>query len=195
VSSAFFVRANGNREDHRGIVPDIEVRRTVEDIRRGSDPVLERAKRWILGQDALGSLSDGIYYVVREDSAERETRSGGNDFPVLPYTARYSDSGPEEPARYITLDPSSFIPMILEGAPDMQKDSGGKTLLGVTLKERYARPLEEFTRKHLGGKVAILLGGEIITIHKVRSVISGGRIQITRCDDNACEVLRSKLEK
>jgi hypothetical protein len=30
-------------------------------------------------------------------------------------------------------------------------------------------------------------------MHKVRSVIDGGRMQITRCRDNACELIRSKL--
>jgi C-terminal processing protease CtpA/Prc len=48
VSSAFFVRANGNREDRRGIVPAIEVRQTEEDTRGGKDTVLERARRWVL---------------------------------------------------------------------------------------------------------------------------------------------------
>jgi hypothetical protein len=48
VSSAFFVRANGDTSDRRGIMPDIEVRQTDEDARSGKDTVLERARKWIL---------------------------------------------------------------------------------------------------------------------------------------------------
>ena len=47
VSSAFFVRANGNRTDRRGIMPDIEVCTTESDIRAKKDTVLERAIEWI----------------------------------------------------------------------------------------------------------------------------------------------------
>lgn len=54
VSSAFFVRANGNTEDRRGVMPDIEVRQTEEDTRLGKDTVLERARRWILNSIQLG---------------------------------------------------------------------------------------------------------------------------------------------
>lgn len=48
VSSAFFVRANGNREDRGGIIPQIEVRQTEENTRTGKSTALERARRWVL---------------------------------------------------------------------------------------------------------------------------------------------------
>jgi hypothetical protein len=38
------VRANGDLADFSPVKPDIIVRTTVADIRRGFDPVLERAK-------------------------------------------------------------------------------------------------------------------------------------------------------
>ncbi|MBD3161857.1 MAG: hypothetical protein GF346_06235 [Candidatus Eisenbacteria bacterium] len=41
--------------------------------------------------------------------------------------------------------------------------------------------------------IAILIGGEIITIHDVRTVIRGRRVQITYCDDDAWSVLLRKL--
>jgi preprotein translocase subunit SecD len=68
-------------------------------------------------------------------------------------------------------------------------------ILRVKLKKKYAQRLEDFSRRHLGGTVAIVLDGEIVTLHKVRSVVSGGQVQITRCSDNACEVLKAKLTK
>lgn len=50
-------------------------------------------------------------------------------------------------------------------------------------------------RAHLWGKIAMVVDGEIVTRHKIRSVITGGKLQITRCVDNACEVIRAKLVK
>jgi hypothetical protein len=45
VSSAFFVRPSGDSTDFRGVVPDIEVRRTAADVVAQTDPVMERARR------------------------------------------------------------------------------------------------------------------------------------------------------
>jgi C-terminal processing protease CtpA/Prc len=44
VSSAQFVRANGDTTDRRGVVPDIEIKRTPDGIRAGRDPVIDRAR-------------------------------------------------------------------------------------------------------------------------------------------------------
>jgi preprotein translocase subunit SecD len=77
----------------------------------------------------------------------------------------------------------------------MKKDGGWKTILSVTLKKKYVKMLEDFTRAHHGKKAAVLLDGEIIMIHKVRRLISEGKLQVTRCTDNAFEVLSVKLTK
>jgi C-terminal processing protease CtpA/Prc len=44
VSSAQFVRANGDTTDQRGVMPDIEIKRSADDIRAGRDPVIDRAR-------------------------------------------------------------------------------------------------------------------------------------------------------
>ncbi len=137
--------------------------------------------------------SNGIYAVLREAATPEEAQGGDARCWVLPYDGKYTDSGPVTPLTYVALDQSSFVPLVLEGAPETKKDEGGKTILSVTLKKEHAKTLEDFTQAHLGGKIAIVLDGEIVTLHKVRSAVSGGKLQITRCTDNACEVLRAKL--
>jgi hypothetical protein len=47
VSSARWVRANGDAKDRHGVLPDILVETTAEDRARGVDAVLERAIEWI----------------------------------------------------------------------------------------------------------------------------------------------------
>jgi len=44
VATSRTVRANGNAADFDGVIPDIVVRTTAEDVRAGRDPVIERAK-------------------------------------------------------------------------------------------------------------------------------------------------------
>lgn len=44
ISSAEFVRSNGDTTDRRGVLPDVEITRSMDDIRAGRDPVLERAR-------------------------------------------------------------------------------------------------------------------------------------------------------
>lgn len=44
VSSEYFIRANGDASDARGVVPDIVVTRSREDMRTSRDVVLERAR-------------------------------------------------------------------------------------------------------------------------------------------------------
>ncbi|MDP4174560.1 MAG: S41 family peptidase [Bacteroidota bacterium] len=48
ISSAYFVRANGNEKNGHGVLPDIKVRQSAEDMARNYDTVLEAAKKWIL---------------------------------------------------------------------------------------------------------------------------------------------------
>ena len=53
VASAKYVRANGDTTSCVGVVPDINVRQSGNDIGKPYDPVLERAKQWILNQAEL----------------------------------------------------------------------------------------------------------------------------------------------
>ena len=47
VSTKRYVRANGDATWRRGILPDIEVRQTPQDARRGIDTVLDAARAWV----------------------------------------------------------------------------------------------------------------------------------------------------
>jgi hypothetical protein len=140
-------------------------------------------------------IPNGLYAVLGEGSSRAEVRTDSIPNIVLLYDGKYVDSSQTASPSYVALDTASFVPLILEGSPTADKGGNGRTLLGVTLSRKYIKTLEGFTKAHLGGSVAIVLDGEIITMHKIRSVISGGKIQITRCYDNACEILLSKLTK
>ncbi len=99
----------------------------------------------------------------------------------------------DEPGQKISLARSSRVPLVLAAAPVRETDARGRALLGVTLAPAQVGALESFTRAHLGGRAAFVLDGRAITVHKIRAVITGGRMQITRCGDDRCELLYSRL--
>ncbi len=144
---------------------------------------------------ATRPLENGVYAVLREGLTRAAAEAGKAQHAVLVYDQKYSDADKEEPPRYVSLDTSFFVPLILAGPPDAHKDDRGRTLLNVTLAPEHVKTLEEFTRAHLEGRVAIVIGGDIVTMHKVRSVIRDGKAQITRCGDDACKTLLLKLAK
>ncbi len=36
-------------------------------------------------------------------------------------------------------------------------------------------------------QATLVVDGEALTVHKIRAAITGGKMEITRCGDNACE--------
>jgi hypothetical protein len=133
-------------------------------------------------------------YLVLQEPTPKEARVSGHSQIILTYDRRkYSDAHTNEPPTYVAIDPNDYIPLIIEGTPEMRKDGEGKSILSVSLTRANAVRAESFTRAHLGGRIAMVVDGEIITLHKIRSVIVGGKLQITRCQDDACEVIKAKL--
>jgi hypothetical protein len=142
---------------------------------------------------ASAPLPNGLYTVVRD--ALDSSATSDDRLRVVPFDPPPSDDADAGRARvWVVLDRQSYVPLILEAPPATENDVHGRPLLTVALAPQYVHALEELTRANLnGGRVAVVLDGVPITIHKVRSVISGGKMQITRCTDRACDVIRSKL--
>jgi len=141
-------------------------------------------------------LENGAYAILREAPTAQEAGGAGIAPIVLAYDRRkYSAAPPDEPLSYVAIDPRDYVPLIIEGTPQMKTDGQGKSVLTVSLTRKNAKRAEAFTRAHLNGRIAMVVDGEIVTLHKIRSVITDGKVQITRCADNACEVIRSKLVK
>ena len=142
-----------------------------------------------------GKLANGVYAILNQGATAEQARAAGRPHRVLIYDRKYSDADRDQPPKYLALDVSSFVPLILGAPPDTRKDDRGWTLLSVTLAQQHVKTLEDFTRAHQGGEIATVIDGEVITIHKVRGVIRDGKAQITRCTDDACRTLYLKLTK
>ena len=53
--------------------------------------------------------------------------------------------------------------------------------------------LERLTSDRLVGQVTVVVGGEVVTTHKLRSVIKGGDVQITLCAAGSADLLLGQL--
>jgi len=137
-------------------------------------------------------LGNGAYAVLREAATPQEARV--RDAAVIVYDRRtYSGAPADEPLVYVAIDPGDYVPLVIEGSPVMRTNGQGKDILRVSLSRKYVQRTEDFTRAHLGGRIAMVVDGQIVTLHKVRSVITDGHLQITRCTDKACKEIRAKL--
>ena len=136
---------------------------------------------------------NGVYAVLREANCQTDAASNRAKQMVLIYDRKNASRDADPSPQYVAIDPDDYVPLIIDGAAKIGSDSDGKSMLSVTLARENVAKLEAFTRSHLGGKVANVIGGQIVTLHKVRAVIPDGQLQITRCEDDACRMIWSEL--
>jgi len=146
------------------------------------------------GQSEPAPVPDGFYAVVRREAGTQTPVPTGENELRLRYHAAFCDAG--DPAEdTVVVRPQPFVPLLLKEAPTRTADPTQRTRfwVGVSLTEAAARQFESFTARHLGQSVAIVVGGEVITVHTIRQVIKDGRVQISRCGDEGCQVLFREL--
>jgi preprotein translocase subunit SecD len=136
---------------------------------------------------------NGFYIVIGERFPETRDDPPEKEHAVVVYDHAFLNGKTEQPDRYMVIDKKEFIPLRLDGVPERSKDHKGHTILGLKLDPEHSKTLELFTQKNIGGTVAIVIGGKVITMHKIRTAIKDGKIQITRCTDNACEYIYTSL--
>lgn len=130
---------------------------------------------------------DGLYHVV-ETFAKRPSELDN----TVQYDYRMVDSSAQE-ARYIRIDLDNYIPLQLAQPPERVIQEDGRSNLHLTLTRKAKCRMRKLTGRWVGARVCLVIGGEAVTMHKVREKITGGQIQVTRCTDDACEQLFYEL--
>lgn len=141
------------------------------------------------------SLVDGLYLIQREANSEKDLGSIKDAEKIL--VNDYEFIAPEERGEtsYIVVSKNSYVPIILAGEPVKSNDQTGKPKLEISLAQDQVLPLEKFTTENVMKSVAIVIGGKVVTMHKIRVPIVGGKMQITRCTDHGCEALYTQLQR
>lgn len=135
-------------------------------------------------------LENGIYLVLNDYKGEIPDTENA----VIEYSHDFLDENEQGQPVYIEIDTSDFVKLDLADEPDGIEQEDKRINLMLTLNNFAAEQLADFTEKNLNKRVAIVIGGKAVTMHKVRTRIEGGKLQITRCTDNACKYLLIELQ-
>jgi preprotein translocase subunit SecD len=151
---------------------------------RAADKVPESSKK----------LPDGVYAVLREGRNEKEVLPLKDAEVLVVHDHRHLKNDDKEPRRFLVVHSAPDVDLDLVGEPQAVKE--GKEVVRILLKlqPRAATALERLTSDRLGGQITIVLGGEVVTMHKIREVIKGGEVQITNCAAGAANSLLEQLQ-
>ncbi len=135
-------------------------------------------------------LPDGIYLVLDQyDTAPAGVAVG----QIISYSHDFLDD-PEGEAFYLLVNPAEFVPLTLSEAPVGVPQKDKRIHLLLTLESASAKQLADFTTRHVNQRVATVIDGQAVTLHVIRMPITEGKLQVTRCTDNACEKLLVALK-
>jgi uncharacterized lipoprotein NlpE involved in copper resistance len=135
-------------------------------------------------------IKDGFYQVMKlvEDAAK--VPAMGSHEVLIPFDTLFN---PGDFTKVI-IDTGDYVPLELGVAPVTEQQTENKKLLSVSFTAPAAAKIKSFTAKRLMKEVVIVLDGKAITMHKIRDTITGDKMEITRCGDNACEYLYAKMK-
>ncbi len=136
----------------------------------------------------------GLYLILADADSPGDLPELSAEQQVLPYDYKFLRDDERRPPRYLLLPRRANVPFLLAKRPEAVVGERGFTELLIQLTEEAAAEMERFTGENIGRSAAFLIDGEVITAHKIRAVIKDGRLQLSRCNDNACEYILARLE-
>lgn len=151
------------------------------------------ASNVLLGQaNSEKNIPNGMYLILEEYS---ELPESPPDNFVVSYSRDFLDSNTTGQPLYLEIDTTEFVRFDLSEEPKGIEQPDQRINLMLTLSNSASDQLADFTEKHVNERVAIVIGNKAVTKHKVRTRIEGGKLQITRCTDNACKHLLMELRE
>ncbi len=132
---------------------------------------------------------DGMYLILKSGDSSLTANNG----VLINFSHHFLGDNTEGQPTRLEIDTNEFVPLYLQQRPDSIMQSDGRMNLLLTMTPDAGKRLEEFTGAHIMDYVALVIGGEAVSMHKIKARIEGGKLQITRCTDNACEYLFYEL--
>jgi len=140
------------------------------------------------------TVPDGVYAVLRDSLNETDLLPLKDGEALVADRHRYVKADDQEPPRFLVVRAAPDVDLDLADAPKAVEEGGEVVRVLLKLQPKAATALERLTRDQRGKQVAIVLGGEVVTVHKVRDVIKGGDAQITSCAPGAAKYLLEQLQ-
>jgi preprotein translocase subunit SecD len=143
--------------------------------------------------DSSRKLPNGVYAVLRSSLKEKDVRPLKDGERLLIHRHRYLKTKDKVPPSFLVVRAAPDVDLDLAGPPKAEKEGEEVVRILLKLKPKAAKALERLTSGRDGKPIAIVLGGEVVTMHKVRAVIKGGDLQITSCAAGAAKYLLEQL--
>jgi preprotein translocase subunit SecD len=145
------------------------------------------------GAQETSGRNTGIFLILDQAAAPTSLRHPTPEEYVALYDYKFLHTEARPEPKYYLLRKEPDVRLSLAGPPKRVRGEDGRTILGIDLAEDSAVEMERFTRDYLGRSAAFVVDGEVITAHKIRSVIANGEFYVSRCTDNACEYILARL--
>jgi hypothetical protein len=138
----------------------------------------------------INTVRDGFYEVMKLGTHTLTNDSLLQGQVVVEFDPLFN---PGENTR-IGIDTTDYVPLELSKMPSTEPQTDDKKLLSISLTQNAAEKMKSFTEKRVMKHLAVVIGGKAVTSHLIREAITGSDMQITRCDDNACEYLYTLMK-
>lgn len=141
-------------------------------------------------------LESGLYLVHATINNPANVRNLPAGYRLVTYSYEHlaTRDGEQRSVEHLILKNTADVRFTLSGDPEIAETSDKyEHSISISLTEEAARQLQKFTAANLMRRVALVAGGKILTTHKIRSEIVGGKLQITRCNDNGCQYIYNSL--
>ena len=139
-------------------------------------------------------LGDGLYLVLRWTTDREDLLPLLDGEILIEHDPAAIEPDSDSPRLYVTVGTGERILFQPSWHFDPVNPENGRTSLQVTMSDDASAKLESMSRQYLGRQVATVIDGQAITLHKVRTIIRNGQLQITRCTDDGCQVLLERLQ-
>jgi hypothetical protein len=139
-------------------------------------------------------LPAGVYAVLRESRKEKDVLPLKDGEFLVINRHRYVKKDNTEPSLFVVVRSSPDVELDLDGKPKAVKEGEEVVRILLKLKPKAAAALERVTTDSRGKQIAIVLDGEVVTMHKIRQVIKCGEVQISSCTAGAAKYLLEQLQ-
>lgn len=143
--------------------------------------------------DSKNIIKDGLYLVIKTGSDTTYFESPKKTEFTIGFNKMFLEFADKDFSK-VLIDTTEYVPLELDKLPTTEPQTELKKKLLISLTKEASEILKTFSAKHVMQKVVIVVDGEAVTMHKIREAITSGKLQITRCNDNACERIMVKLK-
>ncbi|HEV3146352.1 MAG TPA: hypothetical protein VGZ47_20865 [Gemmataceae bacterium] len=153
---------------------------------------------YVQAQEKTGpakKLANGIYAVLREGPKQNDLLPLKEGEVLAADRRLYQKKDEKEAPRHLVVRSTPDVELNLAAEPKAVIEGEEVVRILLKLQPNSAAALERLTTDRVGKQIAIVVDGEVVTVHKVRDVIKGGAAQISCCAPGSAKFLLEQLQK